>query len=84
VRNVCGEVLKTKSYRTPGTPRFKVIRPDQDSKLIDPEMQSRYFSGVVILPYLSKYSKPDNFIVVRDLCKYMDGTAIGYHLVEGD
>jgi hypothetical protein len=35
------EVLEKWRHRTPGVPRFKVIRLDQDSELIDPELQNR-------------------------------------------
>jgi hypothetical protein len=40
------EVLEKRTYRTPGTPRFKVFRPDQDLERIDPELQGRYCSAV--------------------------------------
>jgi hypothetical protein len=36
-RKFGNEVLEKRTYRTSGTPRFKVIRPDQDLELIDPE-----------------------------------------------
>jgi hypothetical protein len=47
------EVLEKRAYRTPGTPRFKVIHPNQDLELIDPELQSRYCSEVRMLLYLT-------------------------------
>jgi hypothetical protein len=33
------KVLEKRICRTPGTPMFKVIRPDQDSEIIDPEFK---------------------------------------------
>jgi hypothetical protein len=70
-----GEGLPKRSYRTPETPRFKAIRPDQDSEfIIDSELQSKYCSGVGILLYLTMYSRPDICNFVRELCKCMDDT----------
>jgi hypothetical protein len=40
------EVLEERSYRIPQLPRFRIIRLDQDSELIDPEFQIRYWSRV--------------------------------------
>jgi hypothetical protein len=60
------EVLQKRSNRTPGTPKFKVMHSDQDLKLIDPECQSRYRSGVGILLYLTNYSRPDICNFVRE------------------
>jgi hypothetical protein len=74
------EVLQRRSYRTPGTPRFKVIRPDQDLELTDPKSQSRYRSGVGMLLYLTKHSRPDICHVVREVCKCMDNATIGTYL----
>jgi hypothetical protein len=73
-------VLRKKSYRTPGTSRFKVIHPDKHSELIDLEYQSRYYSGVGMLLYLTKYSRPDCCKVLRELCKCMDGVTMGTYL----
>jgi len=74
------EVLGKRICRTPGTPRLKVIRPDKDSQLIDAELQIRYCSGVGMLLYLAKYSRPDISNVVRELSKCMDGATIGTYL----
>jgi hypothetical protein len=60
---------------------FKVIRPDQDLEVIDPELQSRYFFGIKILLYLKSYSRFDIFNVVRGVCKCMDGATMGTYLV---
>jgi hypothetical protein len=48
------------------TPKFKVIFPDQDSGLIDPELKRRYHSGVRMSLYSIKYSKPDISNFLRD------------------
>jgi hypothetical protein len=50
------EVVNKRAYRTPGTPRFKIVRPDDEADLIDLNLQSRYRSGVGMLLYLTKYS----------------------------
>jgi hypothetical protein len=43
---------------------------------IDGNLQSKYRSGVGMLLYLIKYSRPDLANVVRELSKYMDGENI--------
>jgi hypothetical protein len=56
------------------------IRPDQNLDLIDPELQSRYHSGVGMLLYSTKYSRTDICNVVRELCKCVDGATMGTYL----
>jgi hypothetical protein len=63
------------TYKTPGTPRFKVIRPNENSELIDNTLQKRFRSGVGMLLYLKKYSRPDLCNVVRELSKCIDGAS---------
>ena len=58
--------------KTPGTPNQGVIRPTEDSKLIPSEEQTRYRSGVGMLLYLVKHSRPDIANAVRELSKCMD------------
>jgi hypothetical protein len=50
------EVKSKRVYKTPGTPRFKTVCPENDDGIIEPNLQSRYRSGVGILLYLIKYS----------------------------
>ena len=51
------------------------MRPDDEDK-IDSAMQSKYRSGVGMMLYLIKYSRPDLSNVVRELSKCMDGASI--------
>ena len=69
------EVNNLSNYGTPGTPRFKIVRPSDDIERIDPELQARYRSGVGMLLFLIKYSRPDLANVVRELSKCMDGAS---------
>jgi hypothetical protein len=50
------EVKSKRVYITPGTPRFKIVWPDNDDDIIELNLQSRYRSGVGMLLYLIKYS----------------------------
>ena len=74
------EVANKRVYQTPGTPRFKIVRPDDDADIIDPKLQSRYRSGVGMLLYLTKHSRPDLCNVVRELSKCMDKATMGTYL----
>jgi hypothetical protein len=50
-----GDEVKNKMvYKTPGTPRLKIVCPENDEDIIEPKMQSRYRSGVRMLLYLIK------------------------------
>jgi 23S rRNA G2445 N2-methylase RlmL len=68
-----GDEVKSKSvYKTSGTLRFKIVRPDNDDDIIETNLQSRYRSRVGIMLYLIKYSQPDLCNVVREISKCMD------------
>jgi hypothetical protein len=60
------EVKSKRVYKTPGTPRFKIVFPDNDDDIIEPNVQSRYRSGVGMMFYLIKYSQPDLCNIVRE------------------
>jgi hypothetical protein len=36
------EVCNKRVYKTPGTPRFKIVRPAADDDVIDADLQGRY------------------------------------------
>jgi hypothetical protein len=59
------EVKSKRVYKTPGTPRFKIVLPDNDDDIIEPNLQSRCRYGVGMLLYLIKYSQPDLLRVVK-------------------
>jgi hypothetical protein len=68
-----GDEVKNKMvYKTPGTPRFKIVQPENDDDIIEPNLQCRYRSGVGMLLYLIKYSCPDSCNVVRELSSCME------------
>jgi hypothetical protein len=50
------EVKSKRVYKSPGTPRFKIVCPENDEDIDEPNLQSRYHSGVEMLLYLNKYS----------------------------
>jgi hypothetical protein len=61
------------SYRTPGMPGQGIVRPMQEEDKISQADQTLYRSGVGMLLYLVKHSRPDIANVVRELSKCMDG-----------
>jgi hypothetical protein len=46
------EVNNLSDCGTPGTPRFKIVRPTNKTEKIDVNLQSKYRSGVDMLLYL--------------------------------
>jgi hypothetical protein len=66
-------VAKMPKYRTPGTPGVGLERPKEDESVISAEDQSLYRSGVGMLLYLIKHSRPDIANAVRELTKCLTG-----------
>ena len=72
-------VEKKQKYRTPGTPGQGVLRPESDEMKITTEKQKSFRSGVGMLLYLVKHSRPDIANATRELSKSMDGaTEVAY------
>ncbi len=72
-----GEMVTTlQKYRTPGTPSCGIVRPTEESSKVSVEDQTLYRSGVGMLLYLVKHSRPDIANVVRELSKVMDGATM--------
>lgn len=67
-------VKKLREYKTPGTPGLNMIRNTDDKLALSKEKQSLYRSGVGMLLYLVKYSRPDIANAVRELSKVLDGS----------
>lgn len=64
------DVKNLQRYRTPGTPGLAILR-DSNSR-VDEEKHRIYRSGVGMLLYLVKYSRPDIANAVRELTKALD------------
>ena len=61
------------SYVTPGTPHQVIVRKTEWK--ITPEEQAIYRSGVGMLLFLIKHSRPDIANAVRELTKVLDGAS---------
>jgi hypothetical protein len=71
-----GELVESsKIYKTPGTPGQGVSRPrdDERNSIVGSEDHKLYRTGVGMLLYLVKHSRPDISNVVRELSKVLDG-----------
>ena len=66
------EVRKMQSYGMPAGTGDHVKRPNEDEPTVDKEEQRLYRSGVGLLLYLVKFSRPDISNAVRELSKVMD------------
>ena len=65
--------LPERDYETPFAPNSGVNRELSKENLLSEEVQTDYRSGVGMLLYLVKYSRPDIANGVRELSKVMDG-----------
>lgn len=70
-----GPMIKpsNKIIHTPAAPHTTIMRPQKGDPLITPEQQTDYRSGVGMLLYLVKHSRPDLSNAVRELSKVADG-----------
>jgi hypothetical protein len=66
-------VMGLMKYKTPGTPHTGIVRPKEGDLLVDEPQQELYRSGVGMLLYLVKHSRPDIANAVRELSKCMTG-----------
>jgi Reverse transcriptase (RNA-dependent DNA polymerase) len=66
-------VSKVRSYKTPAAPKTVIMRPKPGDPIISEEDQTKFRSGVGMLLYLVKHSRPDINNAVRELAKVADG-----------
>jgi len=70
------QVSGKRSYKTPGTPGFHCIRNTDPNLALSKELHKDYRSGVGMLLYLVKYSRPDIANSVRELSKVLDSATV--------
>ena len=63
------------SHKTPGMPKFLILRPIMDSEKISIKDQQEYWLGVGMLLYLVKHLCPDLANTTRKLSKANDGAS---------
>jgi hypothetical protein len=63
---------------TPGAPKYVVMLPEKGDPLLTSEEQTKYRSGVGMLLYLVKHSRPDIANAVRELTKVLKGATLAY------
>ena len=66
------KVKKLQKYKTPGTPHVGLVRAKPEDPEVTPEEHKEYRSGVGMLLYLVKHSRPDIANATRALSKLMD------------
>ena len=67
------EVKSLQKYKTAGTPGSGLVRAESEEAKIAPEQHSRYRTGVGMLLYCIKHSRPDVANPIRELTKCLDG-----------
>ena len=73
------EARSARLGKTPGTPGQILNRPQKGEEALPADKQRRLRSGVGMLLYLVKHSRPDIANAVRELTKCMDlGTPVAY------
>lgn len=59
--------LNCPNTKTPGSPGVNVVRPTSESEKVSNKMQTTYRSGVGMLFYLAKHTRPNIANAVREL-----------------
>jgi hypothetical protein len=77
IQNFGEEIEGKRKFLTLGRPRFKIQRSTTNMDVLDPQSQRKYRSGVGMLLYLTKYSRPDISNIVQELSKCMDSATWG-------
>jgi hypothetical protein len=67
------KIATTRSYKTPAIPGEIVMKTTEENEVVDKESHRLFRSGVGMLLYLIKYSRPDIANSVREIAKVMDG-----------
>ena len=67
------QVKGLRKYKTPGTPELNMAKSDDGYPTVSKEKQTKYCSGVGMLLYLVKHSRPGIANTVRELLKVLDG-----------
>jgi hypothetical protein len=67
-----------REYKTPAAPKTTILRPQPGDTLIDAEQQKLYRSGIGMLLYLVKHSRPDISNAIRELSKVGDGATMAH------
>ena len=70
------DVNKRGTCSTPGTPSFRIIRLSELVKYISKEEQSKYQTGVGMLLFLVKHTRPDMANYTRELSKVLDKATV--------
>jgi hypothetical protein len=68
-----GFLMPSRVFKTPAAPKTVIMRPQEGDPRISANEQSIYRSGVGMLLYLIKHSRPDISNAVRELTKVLDG-----------
>ena len=77
-RKFIDKVRNLRTYRTPGTPGQGLVRVGENEKSVSSERQTEYRSGVGMLLFLTKFSRPDIANSVRELSKMNDRANEGH------
>ena len=73
------ELGNMQKYESPASTGYAGIRPVEGEPILSEEMQTRYRSGIGILMFLIKYSRPDISNAVRELSKVNNGATEGQY-----
>ena len=64
------------NFGTPGTPSFRIIRSSEMVDYVSKEEQSKYRTGVGMLLFLVKHTRPDIANCTRELSKVLDKATV--------
>ena len=72
------DVKKMKIFKSPAASSDVVMRPKSEEEKMKEDLQQKYRSGVGMLLWLTKHSRPDIPNAVREASKVMDGATLAH------
>ena len=81
IKNFGEEITTMRKYVTPSTTRYYVTRPSKQEEVLNEKRQTKYRSGIGILMFLIKFSRPDIANAVRELSKVNSGAFESHYKV---
>jgi hypothetical protein len=67
------EIKNLREFKTPAVPGEIISRTEDETEIVDHQVHRSFRSGVGMLLYLIKFSRPDISNAVREIAKVMDG-----------
>ena len=78
IKKFSHRIVDLKNFDTPMAPNERVVRPTDDTQIVAEDLKAEYRSGVGMLLYLVKHSRPTLANSTRELAQVMDRPTLNH------